>query len=521
MPLGLGTPTATGEAPMRVVGQISGNAASSLETTLLVSSGEDSLGFSGHLSVTDPKRWNGRGTLKARLADPAPLAEAAGLGELSLPSLSAEGTLDFEGTNSIRIDGLSGTSGVSSFSGDLAYRQAAAGNTLSGAIAIDRLDIADATRLLAGSAALISDGESVWPTGPLSFGASQRQLGGDIEVAVSQLVSGERQLAQSVKATLGWTATETTLRRIEAALGEGTLSGDVTLCCAGVVGSGQLGARLSLDRVPVDHLLPTGTAAGMAGMVSGVLQVEGVGGSVAELLRALGGEGSFSVTQLSIAGLSPGAVGALDGVSNLVDADAVLLEQRVEDALATGPFVSESVSGALSIAAGTIRSPNVSLRADDGALFGTVALSLADLGLSGSFDLTRTAVATASSTGPVPPTGGVTIGLQGTLMAPERTVDASQLVDAAMMQAFEAEVARLEKLREEEEARRKAAEEEAARLEAERQRQAEEAARRAAEEEAARQAAEEELARRAAEEAARIAAPPPEPVAPLDLGLGN
>lgn len=521
MPLGLGTPTATGEAPMRVVGQIAGKVDSSLETTLLVSSGEDSLGFSGHLSVTDPSRWNGRGTLKATLTDPAPLAEAAGLGELSLPSVSAEGTLDFEGTSSIRIAGLSGKSGTSSFSGDLAYRQGAAGNTLSGAIAIDRLDIADATRLLAGSAALISDGESVWPTGPLSFGASQRQLDGEIEVAVSQLFVGERQLAQSLKATVGWTATETTLRRIEAVLGEGTLTGDVTLCCAGVVGSGQLGARMTLDRVPVDHLLPTGIAAGMAGMVSGALQVEGVGGSVAELLRALGGEGSFSVTQMSIAGLSPGAVGALDGVSNLVDADAANLEQRVEDALASAPFVSESVSGALSIAAGTMRSPNLSLRAPDGALFGTVALSLADLGLSGSFELTRTAVTEASSTGPVLPTGGVTIGLQGSLLAPERIVDASQLVDAAMMQAFEAEVARLEKLREEEEARRKAAEEEAARLEAERQREAEEAARRAAEEKAARQAAEEELARRAAEEAARIATPPPEPVAPLDLGLGN
>lgn len=519
MPLGLGTPTASGEAPMRVVGQVAGNAASSLETTLLLSSGEDSLGFSGHLSVTDPKRWNGRGTLKAKLADPALLVEAAGLGGLSLPSLSAEGTLDFEGTSSIRMNGLSGTSGASSFAGDLAYRQAASGSSLSGAVAIDRLDVSEATRLLAGSAALISDGGSVWPTGPLSFGAAQRDLSGSVEVAVSQLFSGERELAQSVKATLGWTGSETTLRRIEAALGEGALSGDVTLCCAGVVGTTQMGARLSLDRVPVDHLLPTGAAAGIEGMVSGALQVQGVGSSIAELLRALGGEGSFSVTQLSIAGLTPTAVGALDGVSDLVEADASLLEQRVEAALAAAPFVSDSVSGALSIAAGTMRSPNLSLQAPDGALFGTVALSLADLGLSGSFDLTRASITDASSNGLAPPTGGVTIGLAGTLMAPERTVDATRLVDAAMMKAFEAEVARLEQLRAEEEARRKAAEEEAARLAAEEQRQAEEAARLAAEQEAQRRAAEEELARRAAEEAARIATP--EPAAPLDLGLGN
>jgi hypothetical protein len=518
MPLGLGMPTADGEAPMRVVGQIAGNAASSLETTILLSSGEDSLGFSGHLSVTDPKRWNGRGTLKARLADPAPLVEAAGLGGLSLPSLTAEGTLDFEGTGSIRIGGLSGTSGASSFAGDLAYRQATTGASLSGAIAIDSLDIAEATRLLVGSASLISTGDGVWPTGPLSLGSSQRQLGGSIEIAVSQLMSGDRELAESAKATLGWSASETTLSRIEAALGEGTLSGDVTLCCAGGAETAQARARLSLDRVPVDHLLPAGATAGIAGKVSGVLQVDGVGGSIEQILRALGGEGSFSVTGLSIAGLSPGAVGALDGDTDLVDADPNLLEQRVEAALATAPFTSESVSGTLSIAAGTLRSPNLSLHATDGALFGTVALSLADLKLAGSFDLTRSAVTNAASAGAPPPTGGVTIGLTGTLLAPERTVDATRLVDAAMMQAFEAEVARLEQLRAEEEARRKAAEEEAARIAAEEQREAEAAAQRA-EEEAARKAAEEELARRAAEEAARIATPP-QPVAPLDLGLG-
>ena len=90
----------------------------------------------------------------------------------------------------------------------------------------------------------------------------------------------------------------------------------------------------------------------------------------------------------------------------------------------------------------------------------------------------------------------VSTKIGGTLAAPEGEFDVAALVDAIMVRAYEVEVARLEQLRAEDEARRQAAAEERARL-------AEEAARKAAEEAAAKKAAEEAAAKAAAEEAAK------------------
>lgn len=515
--LGLPAPFSVAEGvPMRIVGQVAGEVASTLETTLLVTAGTDSVGFSGHLSVSDPTNWNGRGSLQVGLEDTAPLAGIAGIEGIWIPAIAARGILEFEGGDAIRVSEISGTSGASSFSGDLSYRQSPQGRAVSGAIAIDRLDLGDVARLAAGPAATIS-GDGTWPVGPLSVGPAQRGTTGNLEIAVSRVFSADRLVAESANAVLGWSATETFIRRMEARLGDGLLGGDVTLCCAGTAEAKRLDARVQLDRVSVDQLLTADAAAGLDGRLSGVLQVEGIGGSIAEIVAALGGEGSFSLTDISIAELDPKALDALAGVDDLVNADAVELGRRVEAALAVAPFVSTSASGSISLAAGTVRSPNLSLRGDGGTLFGTAVLALPSLGLSGSFELSRDAAAVTPVAEPTASTGAISVGLAGSLVAPARTVDATRLVDAAMMRAFEAEVERLERLRAEDEARRRAAEEEAARMRAEQQRQAEEAARRA-EEAAARRAAEEELARRAAEEAAR-AGQPMQLAPPIDLGL--
>jgi membrane protein involved in colicin uptake len=90
--------------------------------------------------------------------------------------------------------------------------------------------------------------------------------------------------------------------------------------------------------------------------------------------------------------------------------------------------------------------------------------------------------------------------------------DVSELADGMKIRASEIELARLEQLRLEDEARRKAAADERARVAAEQA--AAEAARQAAEQEAARKAAEQEEARKAAEAAAASVPPPP-----MDLGL--
>jgi hypothetical protein len=136
-------------------------------------------------------------------------------------------------------------------------------------------------------------------------------------------------------------------------------------------------------------------------------------------------------------------------------------------------------------------------------------MRLADLGLSGGFAMTPTV--------PTGPDGLLTAAnakidasFGGTLAAPQSTFDVAGVVDTIMVMAYEIEVARLEELRAQDEARAREAAAERARI------AAEEAARIAAEEEAKRQA-EEEAARLAAEEAV---APPPAEIAGPSLQPG-
>jgi hypothetical protein len=159
-------------------------------------------------------------------------------------------------------------------------------------------------------------------------------------------------------------------------------------------------------------------------------------------------------------------------------------------------------------------------------MFGSAQLRLADLGLTGSYSVTPTTVAPAGLMDANP--GQITVNLGGTLLAPAVTYDVSGLVDAIMVKAYEAEVARLEQLRAEDEARKQAEDEAQAAEEAAAKKAAEDAAvlkaadeaatRKAAEEAAARQKAEEEAEKRAQAEALRRAQE--EASKPLDL-FGN
>ncbi len=188
------------------------------------------------------------------------------------------------------------------------------------------------------------------------------------------------------------------------------------------------------------------------------------------------------------------------------------------DGLDDAPFEAGSVSGSFTIAGGVIRSPNLAMQATGARLFGTASLSLRNLVVGGGFAMTP--VGLDDPEGLVnAATAQIAANLGGTLVEPDRTFDVSGMVDAMKAKALEVEVARLEKLRAEDEARQKAAAEERARIAAEEARKrAEEEARLKAEAEARRAAeAEAEAARRRAEQQ-RLQQQ--QSGGPADIGLG-
>jgi hypothetical protein len=230
------------------------------------------------------------------------------------------------------------------------------------------------------------------------------------------------------------------------------------------------------------------------------------------------GEGSYTVSGLRIEGLDPAAFAAAESLGNVLEEDALVLAASLVDRLDDAPFVAKDVSGSFTIAGGVIRSPNLAIESDLARLFGSISVSLRDLALGGGFVMSPTQPADAN--GLVnEATAQIAANLGGTLPEPQRTFDATGMIDAMKARALELEVARLERLRAEDEARQKAAAEERARIaaEEERKRAAEEASRKAAEEAAAKARAEEEARRRAEEEAQQDNST--DIIGPLDLGI--
>lgn len=496
--LGLGDiPLFAEGVPVHLVGVIDGNIANSIETTVLVEGGEDALGFSGNMLVTNPASFSGKGTFKAKLTDPSVLAAWLGAGGISLPTLSGSATLAFEGTNNVALTGISGTSGGAEFNGNLTLADKGAGRMVTGALELGRVDVAGVLQTLTGPAALLgSAGE--WPDGPLSSGDAPRTTSGRVAVTTAGLDAGGRELARDLRFDLDWDKTAVRLRNASASIGEGKIGLELAVCCAGPLPDKQVTGRVSLTGVPIDAIAPAAVADAMDGTIDASGRFDGTGGSVAAVLAAMTGEGTYTVNGLRIERLDPQAPAAINGVTDLLEMQPEQLTALIEEKLDGGPFISPSASGNFTIAGGVLRSPNLSIVGEGGQLFGGGSMRLGDLGITGDYALTPTAITPAAVVDTS--SARVVARLSGRLDAPERVFDVSGLVDAIMVKAYEAEVARLEKLRAEDEARKAAAAAEAARL------AAEEAAKKAAEEEAARKAAEQAAAKKAAEDAAALKA---------------
>ncbi len=533
------------DRPLHLVGIIEGNPGNSFETTVRVEGGEDFLGFAGNIVVTDPEAFTGKGTLKASLSDLSPLVERVGAGGLTLPALSGSATLEFKGLKSVRLADIAGTSGGETFTGNLNISGIAGTPTVSGEIAAGNMDLAGLVGALAGPAALLNTGSGPWPDGPFATGTVTRGTVGRVKVTAPLVNLDATHALNAVAFDLEWDATAARLRGLTGSLAGGKLALELSLCCAGPLSDKQATGRFSLTDVDLDRIVTPAVADALGGRIDAAGHFNGTGGSIAGILGALTGEGTYTVNGLRIERLDPGAVrAAVAGLGNVIDSKPDELAAMIADKLDDAPFSVPALSGSFTIAGGVVRSPNVTAEGEGGALFGSGQIRLADLGIGGSYILSATGVEPAALVDET--AAKATANLSGTLFEPQRSFDVSALVDAIMVKAYEAEVARLEKLRAEDEARRKAEADRQAMLAAEEQARQAAEAKRLADEAAAKKAAEEKAAadkaaaekaaadkaaadeaaaakmeadtaaaRRAAEE---VLAPDMNP--PLDLGLG-
>lgn len=512
--------------PMHLVALIDGSIANSLETTVRIEGGEDSLAFAGNVFLSEPDGFSGNGAIKATLSDPSVLAALAGAGGVHVPAVSGTARIEFAGTRKLQLDGIEAVSGGQPVKGRLALTQTGGTSAVAGMLELGELDGAALFGTLAGPAALIVTGQSPWPDGPLAIGDAPRRTVGRIGITTPAIMFGGRPAVTDASFEFDWDAGATRLRRLAGSVGEGKLTMELGICCAGPLADKQLSGRLELSGVEIDAIVPAAVADVLSGTVNGGARFEGAGSSLLGALRAMSGEGNYTISGLQAEQTNPATFAEVAALDTILEMEPASLGALIVDKLDDRPFLADVVSGGFTIAGGVLRSANIAMAGEGARLFGSTSLRLADLTLEGSYTMSPTTPDT-----PIDQSGAqISARIGGTLPAPERAFDVSAMVDAIMVRAYEIEVARLEQLRAEDEARRQAAAAERARL-------AEEEARKAAEEAAARKAAEEAAAKAAAEEAARKQAEEDEAAKkaaeeealrralqqtqPLDLGLGN
>lgn len=506
-----------GEGSMLASFSLEGTPTDGLRGSLTASLGQEHISFAGDLAAVANGDIKGDGTLTVALDDAGGLGQILGVHGLTLPQAKGSAALSIEGTRLARLSDITGTSGNIGFSGELSLSRAAGMSAIAGDVSVDLVSLEGLAATLFGPAALI-DGAQVWPEGPISLGDQPRQTRGTVAVSAKAVAAGGVERLGQTSFELSWDETRMRLARFEALAGDGKITADLSVCCAGGLSDKTISGRLGVEGVAISAMAPPAVAEALGGTLDGGLRFEGTGASIAEAMSTASGEGNYTLTNLSVSQLSPEVFTTVAGLEDVLNMEPDAMGTIMGLALGQGAFVVPSATGAFNIAGGVVRLANFLVEGEGAGLSGSVNLALQTLGLNGSFVMTPRGFDDAS--GLVgPDTSRVITRVSGTLLEPVVDLDLDEMIAAVMVRANELEVDRLEVLRAEDAERQRAAAEERNRL-------IEEQRRRAAAEEAARKAAEEEAARLAAEEAVRQqelqqqqTAPVTPTPGPLDLGL--
>ena len=496
--------------PLHLVASVEGVPSNSYEAHLTLQGGEDHIGFAGNIIPGDFTKIAGNGDIDARLADPSALVAALGAAGVYLPAIEGKGHLDFTGLDQMELSRIE----AAGITGDLTLSRRGDTAGISGALSLPSLEARALLPALAGASSTIAGPDSVWPEGPIDIGGAPRTTNGRIDVSVANLTNNGAPLLKDASFGLDWDARSVHLRGLKGAIGGGTFSLDATVCCSNAaLASKQISGRLGLDGVAVDAVVPGAIGAQLDGTVSAAASFDGSGETVGQAIAGMTGTGNYTVSNLEAAHFDPAVFKGAGALVGVVDMTPEALVQAVTGELAAAPFAAPSVTGSFNIAGGILRSPNLAITGTDAQIFGGASLALPTLTLDARYAMSP--VGTADPASAVDPTTAeVAAVIQGPLWAPVTSYDVSALTDGMKIKASEVELARLEKLQAEDEARQKAAAAEQARLAAEQAaaEAAKAAAAQAAADAAAKQAALDEAARKAAADiAAKKAA--------SDLGL--
>ncbi|QJR18237.1 AsmA family protein [Pelagibacterium halotolerans] len=470
--LGL-APLIAGEDGAIASARLEGNPRGNMDAEFSLEGGGERIDFSGTLVLSDLSSIRGEGQTSFLFADGVALAELAEAQGIWFPGLEGQANIGFVGDQSVTLSDISAFAAERAITGTLSYAAQRDTAVVTGALGFDGLDIETVAAMLAGPAGVLNLSPGMWPDGPIDLGANQRATRGRIAITAPVLMAGEERLIEALAFDYTWGEEDVGLRGLFGEFGGGTIQLDATVCCTSALADKNLSGRLTLNGVAIDAALPDTPADVLGGTLTLGLQFQGSGDSYRAFAGSLNGEGSFSVEDLRIEGLSPDAFQAAANVDNLIEIEPEALEILVATALQSGPFESQDAGGLVRLIGGAARIANIAINGGDARLVGGGSLDVETAALEADWTLALTRVLAGNGL-ITETTGRIGVGIEGTLLAPERSLDLGPMVDAIQMRAYEIELDELEALRAEQEARQRAAAEEQARLmEEEARRQAE------------------------------------------------
>ncbi|MAM12690.1 MAG: hypothetical protein CML23_20030 [Rhizobiaceae bacterium] len=410
---------------------------------LRAASGETRFTASGEASLEAGDFLAGRYSLSLASPDLEPYLA---MNALAVPGtafgmpLSVKASLDVT-PEQFALSAIEGDLDGNGVTGRLALRRGEPVVRLDGALSLDRLDLAWLMEAVFGPNFVLGpEGLPDTPFGTAYFGTAEA----DIDVQAAAFDAGLPEPVTGMSGTVGFRGGGLTVTRLAGRLFDGTLSGDLQLGNSG--GDGYFQAQINLaDAALPDTLWKAGDRPVASGRFDLGLVVETTADTAAGLMADASGSGMLTLKSPVIAGLD---LAVTDPLLAWADSQGTeVTNAAIEDEMRSlifgdGSFAAGDIAIPFSITDGVLQARNVFVDLPEARVYGALRTDLAERDLEASVDVALK-LGEASEEGA---SAGFTIGFNGALSDPVRSLDLTEVNNFLALRAVERERARVERL---------------------------------------------------------------------------
>lgn len=365
--------------PLGTVGEAStelsasGTPAGGLATSFAMTGADLKARFDGTVAQTaQGATVKGKASLDAADIEPWLMTTGVALPGMGTgTSLSLTADADY-GNGLLVLSDLDGAVNEAAVSGDINAGLKQGQPYLSGALALDELDLGQFAAMLYGDAAFAGAAKG-WPTAPFAR-KSGAPFSAELDLTAGSLTAGAMATAYDAALRLALDGQGVHVSDLKAKLFGGDLTGLFDL--KNNDGTGLFSGQMKLDKADIAKALPD---AGLTGSAALSASLSTSGKSVDAMMAALSGSGTATVEGLTIANLNPGALPAIIARADRIgrDIDAARVAAFAPEMATGGSFAAADTDVAFTVAGGAVRMPPLKLENPAATLSGDLTADLA------------------------------------------------------------------------------------------------------------------------------------------------